>query len=129
MDCSLPGFSIHGIFQARILEWVAISFLQEIFPTQGLNPGLLHYRQTLYHLSHHEPQIQSWILQKTNKTGKAKCKVRELEKVRFRKRRTGTLQEQITFNEARRGSNQICELLHLSDLRAVALIQEKSKYI
>ena len=26
MECSLPGFSIHGIFQARILEWVAISF-------------------------------------------------------------------------------------------------------
>ena len=26
MDCSLPGFSIHGTFQARILEWVAISF-------------------------------------------------------------------------------------------------------
>ena len=26
MDCSPPGFSIHGIFQARILEWVAISF-------------------------------------------------------------------------------------------------------
>ena len=24
MDCSLPGSSIHGIFQARILEWVAI---------------------------------------------------------------------------------------------------------
>ena len=26
MDCSLPGFSVHGIFQARVLEWVAISF-------------------------------------------------------------------------------------------------------
>ena len=26
MDCSLPGFSIHEIFQARVLEWVAISF-------------------------------------------------------------------------------------------------------
>ena len=26
MDCSLPGSSIHGIFQARTLEWVAISF-------------------------------------------------------------------------------------------------------
>ena len=26
MDCTLPGSSIHGIFQARILEWVAISF-------------------------------------------------------------------------------------------------------
>jgi len=26
MDCSLPGSSIHGIFQARILEWGAIAF-------------------------------------------------------------------------------------------------------
>ena len=26
MDCSLPGFSVHGIFLARVLEWVAISF-------------------------------------------------------------------------------------------------------
>ena len=26
MDCSLPGSSVHGIFQARILEWVAISY-------------------------------------------------------------------------------------------------------
>ena len=26
MDCSLPGFSIHGIFQARVLEWGAIAF-------------------------------------------------------------------------------------------------------
>ena len=26
MDCSLPGSSVYGIFQARILEWVAISF-------------------------------------------------------------------------------------------------------
>jgi len=25
-DCSLPGFSVHEILQARILEWVAISF-------------------------------------------------------------------------------------------------------
>ena len=26
MDCSLPGSSVHGIFEARVLEWVAISF-------------------------------------------------------------------------------------------------------
>ena len=26
MDCSLPGSSIHGIFQARVLKWVAIAF-------------------------------------------------------------------------------------------------------
>ena len=31
MDCSLPGSSIHGIFQARILEWVAISFSRRSF--------------------------------------------------------------------------------------------------
>ena len=29
MDCSLPGSSVHGIFQARVLEWVAISFSNE----------------------------------------------------------------------------------------------------
>ena len=28
MDCSLPGFSVHGIFQARVLEWVAIAFFR-----------------------------------------------------------------------------------------------------
>ena len=26
MDCSLPGSSVHGIFQARVLEWVVIAF-------------------------------------------------------------------------------------------------------
>ena len=26
MNCSLPGSSVHGIFQARVLEWVAIAF-------------------------------------------------------------------------------------------------------
>ena len=29
MDCNLLGFSIHGILQAKILEWVAISFSRE----------------------------------------------------------------------------------------------------
>ena len=29
MDCSLPGSSIHGIFQARVLEWGAIAFSPE----------------------------------------------------------------------------------------------------
>ena len=39
-----------GILQARILEWAA--FLQGIFPTQGLNPGLPLFREILYYLSH-----------------------------------------------------------------------------
>ena len=32
MDCGLPGFSVHGIFKARVLEWVAIAF-SEIYTT------------------------------------------------------------------------------------------------
>ena len=39
-DHNLPGSSVHGIFQAKILEWVAISFLQGIFPSRGSKPGL-----------------------------------------------------------------------------------------
>ena len=30
MDCSLPGYSVHGIFQARVLEWGAIAFSNQI---------------------------------------------------------------------------------------------------
>ena len=41
MDCSPPGPSVHGISQARILEWVAILFSRVIFPNQGSNPGIL----------------------------------------------------------------------------------------
>ena len=33
MDCSLPGSSIHGIFQARVLEWIAIAFSDTIIAT------------------------------------------------------------------------------------------------
>ena len=34
MDCNLPGSSIHGIFQARVLEWVAIAFSKNCHMTQ-----------------------------------------------------------------------------------------------
>ena len=51
LDCSPPGSSVHEIFQARILEWVAISFPRDV-PTQGSNPSLLHCRQILYWLSY-----------------------------------------------------------------------------
>ena len=37
-DHSLPGFFVHGIFQARILEWVAISFSRES-SQPGIQPG------------------------------------------------------------------------------------------
>ena len=41
-DCSPPNSSVHGILQARTLEWVDIFLLQEIFLTQGPSPRLLH---------------------------------------------------------------------------------------
>ena len=37
-DCSLPGSYPHGIFQARILEWAAISFSRDL-PNPGIKPG------------------------------------------------------------------------------------------
>ena len=40
VDCSPPGSSVHGILQARILEWVAISSSRGIFLIQGSNPRL-----------------------------------------------------------------------------------------
>ena len=49
--CDLIDYIVHGILQARILEW-GLSLLQGIFPTQGLNPGFPHYRRILYQLSH-----------------------------------------------------------------------------
>ena len=40
------------ILQVKILEWVAMPSSRGIYPTQGLNPGLLHCRWILYKLSH-----------------------------------------------------------------------------
>ena len=40
----------------------SLSLLQGIFPTQGLNPGLSHYKQILYQLSHKgSPRILEWV--------------------------------------------------------------------
>ena len=36
MDCSLPGSSVHGIFQARVLEWGAIAFSQRRLSAEEL---------------------------------------------------------------------------------------------
>ena len=52
MDCSPPGFSVHGLLQARILEWVPILFSRRSSQPKGLNPGLLYCRKILFCLSH-----------------------------------------------------------------------------
>ena len=38
MDCSPPGSSVHGLLQAKILEWIAISFSGDL-PDLGIEPG------------------------------------------------------------------------------------------
>ena len=51
-DCSPPGSFVHGILQARILEWVVILLSPGDLPDPGLDLGLQHCRQILYRLSH-----------------------------------------------------------------------------
>ena len=56
MDCSLPGSSIHRIFQARVLEWGAIAF------------SVLHCRQILYRWATREVQhIHTTVCKINNK--------------------------------------------------------------
>ena len=57
MDCGPPGSSDNGIFQARILEWVAMPFFRGLFLSQGSNPGLPHCGQILYHMNYPESII------------------------------------------------------------------------
>ena len=69
MNCSPPGSSVHGISQARILKWVAISFSRGIFPTQALNPRLLHlmlWQEVSYKLYHLVSQKKNAIFTKTH---------------------------------------------------------------
>ena len=64
MDCSPSGSSVHGIFQARRLEWVAIHFSrgssQPRDQTQVMCTahGLLYCRQILYWMSHQFSSVQ-----------------------------------------------------------------------
>ena len=53
VDYSLPGSSVHGDSPGKNTGVGCHALLQGIFPTQGLDPGLLHCRQILHHLSHH----------------------------------------------------------------------------
>ena len=52
MGCSLPGSSFHGDSPGKNTGVGCRTLPQGIFPTQGLNLGLLHCRQILYRLSH-----------------------------------------------------------------------------
>ena len=56
-------YTVYGILQDRMLDWVAVPFSKGIFPTQGSSPGLLHCRQILYQISHQGSLTSSdfWI--------------------------------------------------------------------
>ena len=58
MDCIPPGSSVHGILQARILEWVAIPYLRGSSRLRASHPSLLCCRQILYHVSHPDEATQ-----------------------------------------------------------------------
>ena len=62
VDCSTPSSSVHGISPGKNTGVGCHALLQGIFPTQGSNPGLLHCRRILYHLSHWgSPRILGWV--------------------------------------------------------------------
>ena len=50
--CDSIDYIVHGILQARILEWVAFPFSRGIFPTQGLNPGQSQNKTPRFALNH-----------------------------------------------------------------------------
>ena len=52
MDCSPTGSSVYGDFPGKNTGMGCHALFQGIFPTPGLNPGLLHCRQILYCLRH-----------------------------------------------------------------------------
>ena len=52
MDCSLPGSSVHGIFQARILEWVAISFSNLVLDFLIKLEARSNIFKHVFHISH-----------------------------------------------------------------------------
>ena len=52
LDCSPPGSSVYRHSPVKNTEVDCRALLQEIFPTQGLNPDLLHCRQILYQLNY-----------------------------------------------------------------------------
>ena len=60
--CDPMDYTVHGILQARIVEWAAFPLSRGIFPTQGSNPGPPHCWRILYQLSHKgSPRILEWV--------------------------------------------------------------------
>ena len=85
IEYSPPGSSVHGIYQARKLEWVApVPLLQGIFLTWGSDSCLLHCRWFLYFLSPWD--LFPWRSERRRSTWNAcvqECSIRKIFKLAF----------------------------------------------
>ena len=92
MDCSPPGPSIHGIFQARVLEWVALAF--STFSSAAAAAKSLQSCPTLFDPIHGSPRgspvpgiLQArtleWVAISFSNAWKWKVKVKSLSRVRL----------------------------------------------
>ena len=67
MNCSTPGFSVHGIFQARVLQWGVIAFFRRVIIHQLLgvfflahSPLIYNQEETFHEGSRCQNQIWAW---------------------------------------------------------------------
>ena len=83
MDCSLPHSSIHGIFQARVLEWIAISFSRgPSRPRDQIEVSCVAGRR--FNLwATREARILEWVAISFSNAWKWKVKVKSLSRVRL----------------------------------------------
>ena len=72
MDCSLPGSSIHGICQARVLEWVAIAFSDKI---AGRNINNLIYADDTTLMAESEEELKSLLIKVKEESEKVSLKL------------------------------------------------------
>ena len=89
VDCSLPGSSVHGIFQARILEWVAISFSRKEYTTRnagleeaqagikiaGRNSSNLRYADDITLIAESEEELKSLLMKVKEESEKVGLKL------------------------------------------------------
>ena len=101
--CDPMDYTVYGILQARILEWVAVPFFRG--PTQGSNPGLWHCRQILYQLSHQGSPI---FIQKNDEQRKG------IESEKTGRGEEGNRQQQV--RGGRRGEEAISSFLKLREV-------------
>ena len=83
VDCSLPGSSIHGIFQARVLEWGAIASLISCSKLYKINlPSMIFIRWSLTALT--KCEFNSNYVQTASKTFKYSCRTLTEESLKYK---------------------------------------------